>query len=141
MLMSDPHLESGVPNMFVVQELIWDGGFQIGGTIPGAFFIHFGRGKHLSWGPVSPNADASDLWQETLNDDKTQYFVDGEWRDLQIREEIIKVKGQSDIVLPVRKTHRGPLINEALMGGANQLYGHRLPRIGNQNEYSFGWGS
>lgn len=77
MIAGDPHLESGIPNLFIINELIWEDKFLIGGTIPGIPMVHFGRGKNMSWTVTSPNVDGSDLWQETLDESMTHYFVDG----------------------------------------------------------------
>jgi penicillin G amidase len=66
----------------------------IGASAPGIPLIGIGKSKNISWGQTAPHCDNSDLWQETLNEDLTKYFVDGEWKDLRIVDEIIKVKGK-----------------------------------------------
>ena len=30
--------------------------------------------------------DSTDLWEEELNEDKTKYKVDGEWRDINVEK-------------------------------------------------------
>ena len=30
--------------------------------------------------------DSTDLWEEELNEDKTKYKVDGEWRDIKVEK-------------------------------------------------------
>ena len=52
-----------------------------------------GRSRNMTWGLTASINDNSDLWEEQLNQEETQYFVDGKWRDLKIIEETIKVKG------------------------------------------------
>lgn len=97
MLASDPHLGTSLPSFWTLTELIWEENFLIGGTVPGIPLVGIGRSKNTSFGQTAALADSSDLWQETLNDDLTKYFVDGEWRDLKIVTETIKIKGQDDL--------------------------------------------
>ena len=73
--------------------------------------IALGRSKTLSWSSTTPRTDTSDMWQETLNEEETRYFVDGEWRDLEIITEEVKVKGKETLQFVVKQTHRGSLFN------------------------------
>jgi acyl-homoserine lactone acylase PvdQ len=110
MLANDPHLGTNLPSFWTLSELIWGDKFLIGASAPGIPLIGIGRSKNISWGQTSPLCDNSDLWQENLDETLTKYFVDGEWRDLKIINEVIKVQGSSDIIYPVRFTHRGPIM-------------------------------
>ena len=53
--------------------------------------------------------NTANLYLEYLNEDLTQYLIDGTWQDLDIEKETIKVMGKDDIELIKRFTHRGPL--------------------------------
>ena len=57
-----------------------------------------GRSDHLTWGFTASRADTSDLWEETLSEDGTEYLVDGEWRKLEISETVIKTFLGEDVV-------------------------------------------
>ena len=46
----------------------------------------------MAWGMTAPVMDNSDLWEEEISEDGTQYLVDGQWRDLKRSDEVIKVK-------------------------------------------------
>ena len=61
-LMSDPHLESGLPNLIIINEVIWQDKFMIGGSLPGIPLVILGRGKNLSFAHTTPNCDSSDVW-------------------------------------------------------------------------------
>ena len=63
--------------------------------------IGMGRSKYLSWGLTAAIVDNSDLWQEEISEAGTHYLVDGDWRELDTIEEVIKVKDQEDINLQV----------------------------------------
>lgn len=53
-----------------------------------------GHTNECSWGFTTNFMDTSDVWREKVEGNK--YFLDGEWKDLKIVKEIIKVKGQDD---------------------------------------------
>ena len=61
-----------------------------GGSLVGSPTYTFGRTPHLSWGTTAVNPDVVDLYVETIKDDK--YLYEGEWRNLETREEVIKVR-------------------------------------------------
>jgi penicillin amidase len=52
----------------------------------------------------------ADLYLERLDGDR--YQVDGAWRDLEVREETIRVAGGEDVTIRVRSTHHGPLLSD-----------------------------
>mmetsp|Transcript_27706 Transcript_27706/g.32575 ORF Transcript_27706/g.32575 Transcript_27706/m.32575 type:complete len:160 (-) Transcript_27706:1321-1800(-) len=103
-----------------------------------------GRSEHLAWGLTAAIVDNSDLWEEQLNEEGTHYLVDGEWRELEVLEEVVKIKGKEDLPLKIRLTHRGPLIETSVLRfNAGLLFGGTIPELeGNSDdaEYSFGWG-
>lgn len=128
MLSSDPHLSSTIPAFWQLQELIWDEQYVSGASLVGVPGIAFGRTAHLTWGITATIADNSDLWEEEINEAGTHYSVDGEWRELEIIEEVIKVKGQEDVPLKIRITHRGPLVGvPELRFNAGLLFGGAVP--------------
>jgi acyl-homoserine lactone acylase PvdQ len=69
--------------------------FITGGSLVGSPAFTFGRTPYVSWGTTAVNPDVTDLYSETIKDDK--YLYEGEWRDLDIREETIKVRFGDDV--------------------------------------------
>lgn len=109
---SDPHLSNGIPGHWLLFNLEFsDGKIFSGAQLAGAPALGIGRSNDIAWSCTTSRADTSDLWQEKLNEDETEYFVDGEWRKLEIVEETMKIKGQPDKVLKLKFTHRGPVMN------------------------------
>ena len=104
--------------------------------------IGIGRTEHVSWGLTAAMVDNSDLWQEELNEAGTHYLVDGEWRELEILEEVIRIKDQPDQPLKIKLSHRGPLVGAAeLRFNAKIVSGGSIPEFHDDNvEFSFGWG-
>lgn len=56
-----------------------DGGFMVGGCVPGLPLFTYGRSKSYAWGATALNPDNTDLYVEKINGDK--YLFDGEWYD------------------------------------------------------------
>ena len=138
---NDPHLAMGMPAAWTLNELNWGDNYLVGGTIPGIPFVHVGRTKHLAWAITATIMDNSDLWEEQLNEDRTKYFVDGEWRDLEKRHEEILVKGQEPVDFTVEITHRGPVMDYDILSTATPLlFAGATPTIDRKLCYSFGWG-
>lgn len=102
--------------------------------------IAIGRNKKMTWGITAALNDISDLWQEELSADESQYKVDGEWRDMEFVNEVIKVKGEPDHILKLGLTHRGPIVSSDIISGGSVLFGGAVPKLKKEKKFSFGWG-
>jgi penicillin amidase len=71
-----------------------------------------GHNDHIGWGFTNVMTDDMDFYIETLNDDKTQYMLDGEWKDLKIEEEVLHLKSGNTKTITIRSTHRGPIVSD-----------------------------
>ena len=60
-------------------------------------------------------ADSSDLWEEELNEEGTQYLVDGEWRNLTQTTYEIKIAGGETVYHTANYTHRGLLVDTKVL--------------------------
>src|SRR5207244_8493073 len=64
-----------------------------GVAIPGLPLSTLGHNRYLSVAMTTGGPDAADVYEETINpDNPRQYKYDNQWRDLAIRQEVIKVK-------------------------------------------------
>jgi len=91
---SDPHLSNGLPTHWLLYNLRFpDGRIVSGAQLAGVPGIGIGRSNNIAWGCTTSRVDTADLWQEKLSEDGTKYNVDGEWRKLDVIQEVIKVKG------------------------------------------------
>jgi len=79
--------------------------------VPGGPFIIHGHNESIAWGMTNVMVDDIDLYLETLNPDSTTYLLNGEWRNLKIVEEEIRIKGGETVIRTNRFTHRGPIIS------------------------------
>lgn len=140
LLAGDPHLGNQLPSHWYLMEMTYEGVTCIGATHPGIPQFMFGKTAHMSWAITSALTDLSDLFKEKLNEAKSQYKVDGEWRNLRVVKEEIKVKGGPSIPFEIKYTHRGPLVDIALLQGADVLFAEGIPSAKNNNAvYSFAW--
>ena len=133
-LAGDPHLGTDANTFFVIQHLEYQQfdnetnqnvtRFLVGAQAPGIPLISLGRSQDITWSITNPLTDVSDLYYETLNEKGTQYFVDGEWKDLKIEENLIYVKGRSrPKKFLIKHTHRGQIMDSDVITKAQVLFG------------------
>jgi penicillin amidase len=114
LLSNDMHLGLNAPGIWYQMHQVVEGEFNLTGTgFPCAPFIIAGHNENIAWGWTMLYVDDTDFYLETINpEDSNQYLVDGQWRDMEIVEEKIPVKGQEEPVIRVnRYTYRGPVIS------------------------------
>jgi penicillin amidase len=82
-------------------------------ALPGQPFIIAGHNRHIAWGMTNVMVDDMDFYLETVDKEKpTQYKFNGQWRDLDVKKEIIKIKGGDKVEETLAFTHRGPVISK-----------------------------
>lgn len=115
LLANDPHLGLSAPALWYFAHLSAPGMNVIGASLPGIPGIVLGHNDHIAWGFTNTAPDVQDLYIERINPDNAkQYQTPNGWADFAIRKEIIKVKGQPDVVLEVRESRHGPVITGTL---------------------------
>jgi len=132
-LANDPHLGIQMPSIWYELGLHCE---PIGPECPynvvGASFagvpgVIIGHNDHIAWGVTNLGPDVQDLFIERVSpENPNQYEFKNEWRDMEIVREEILVAGEDEpVVINVRITHHGPIIND-VVGGI-------------EDEWSFGW--
>jgi len=113
-LCNDMHLSFGSPGIWIQMHQVIPGKLNVTGVlIPGEPFVVAGHNEKIAWGLTNLMVDDIDLFQEKINPaDTDQYFFNGEWVNMKIRKEVIRVKGGRDTTMVIRFTHRGPVISE-----------------------------
>ena len=120
LLANDPHLGIQMPSIWyeIGLHAVDDGTgqpFDVAGfafaPAPG---VIIGHNSDIAWGVTNVYPDVHDHYQIKINpDNPLQYEWNGGWRDMKVREEIIKFgDGASPITIKVRETHFGPIIND-----------------------------
>lgn len=112
-LANDPHLSNMFPSYFY-QLYARAGDFTISGnTLPGVPLIIIGRNKNIGWGCTNIGTDVIDYFILKINpQNKNQYLWEGEWRNFEVIEKRIKVKGKEDYIHRIITSHLGPVQQE-----------------------------
>lgn len=109
---NDMHLGLSSPGIWMQMHQVVPGKLNVTGVmVPGQPFIIAGHNDSIAWGMTNLAVDDIDLYLENTNDEKTKYLLDGEWKDIIVEKEVIRVKKQDDRELELRYTHRGPVIS------------------------------
>lgn len=87
-------------------------GFDVVGNTPFAYpAVIFGHNGKITWGATAGFGDGVDVFIETIDpEDALRYYHEGEWKDVQLREEVIEVKGAPSVYHQVYRTIHGNII-------------------------------
>jgi penicillin amidase len=114
LLAGDPHLSLTLPSIWYEAHIVVPDTLDAYGvTIPGAPGVVIGFNRNVAWTMTNTGADVADYYVETVDDaaHPTKYQVDGQWRPLTPRVEVIRAPGgtviETDTIL---ETHRGPML-------------------------------
>jgi penicillin G amidase len=119
-LCNDMHLALSMPSLWYEMHLDAGDDLHVSGvTLPGVPMVLVGHNARIAWGMTLAYTDAEDLFIEQVNS-KNQYLYQDEWRDAEILEEPITVKGRKEPhIEQVMLTHHGPIISD-VVGDADQ---------------------
>jgi penicillin amidase len=88
------------------------GGFEAAGlVIPPMGVPVMGRTADFGWLGTTSENDTQDIYSERLNPENSrQYWYEGEWRDMAVRQEVIQVAGGEPVSFTVARTVHGPVL-------------------------------
>lgn len=129
-LANDPHLGLNLPSIWFVMQLSTPNYNAFGATIPGALAVISGFNEHIAWGETNATRDVIDWYKITFNKDRTQYKFDGDWKDVIVRIEEIKIKGKKPFIDSVLYTHHGPVVYDKNFRANNERSGYAMRWIG-----------
>lgn len=109
---NDPHLAFQAPGKFMFSVIRSNGWNGEGFSIPGLPSFIIGKNENIAWVLTNVMADDTDFYTEKFDSTETKYFVDNEWKNLEIREDTIFVKDSEPIVYKIKRNHRGPIISD-----------------------------
>lgn len=147
LLANDPHLGVTQPGVWYQMGLHcrtisascpYDvSGFTLAG-VPG---VVIGHNQSIAWGFTNLNPDVSDLYLEKVAG-KT-YLHGDQWRPLEERDEVIRIRGKESKTITVRSTGHGPLLSdvsrELSSVGANAPVPPDSPERGNGYAVALAW--
>ncbi|MFA6469105.1 MAG: penicillin acylase family protein [Bacteroidota bacterium] len=113
MLANDPHLGLSLPAKWYEIHLTGGAVNVAGMSLPGTPLVILGHNANVAWGFTNVMADDADFYFEktdSLGADK--YLFKGEWKDIEILYDTVRVKDSSEVPFVIRKTIHGPAVNE-----------------------------
>lgn len=129
LLANDPHLKLTAPTLWYLARLEAPGYKVAGATLPGLPLVVLGQNEQVAWGFTNTGPDVQDLYLERFKpDDPNQVQTPTGWEPLQRFDEVIKVRGGTDVPVTVRVSRHGPLVSDA--GIADDLLGAKAPAYG-----------
>ncbi len=126
LLANDPHLDLSLPSVWYMASVSGGRTAAVGATLPGTPGVVVGRTPSVAWGLTNAMLDDGDLWAEEVDGTGTRYRVDGRWREMEVETHEVLRRGASPVVFRVRRTHRGPIVSDALPGYAGAPLSLRL---------------
>jgi penicillin amidase len=112
LLANDPHLSHSIPSVWYMIHLKAPGLDVSGVSLAGMPLVIIGHNEHIAWGMTNTGPDVQDLYIESFNlRDPNKYLHNGQWVDAEVRDEVIRVRGQRDYHLTVKVTRHGPIIS------------------------------
>lgn len=119
LLAGDPHLSLTLPSVWYEAHLVVPDTLDVYGvTFIGTPLPPIGFNRDLAWTVTNTGADVADYFVETVDDatHPTRYRLDGEWKPLRSRVEVIHGRGARVLATDtIYETHRGPMLRS---GGA-----------------------
>ncbi len=119
LLANDPHLGIAMPSVWfmnglhcrkVTKACPYD---VVGVSFPGVPGVVLGHNARIAWGATNIDPDVEDLFVEKVDPaNPDHYLFRGESVPFEVRKETIKVAGGADVVLDVRSTRHGPILND-----------------------------
>jgi len=113
-LANDTHIGFAQPSVWYEAHLECPGFRLYGSFLAGTPVALLGHTDHGGWGLTMFENDDADFYREKLNpENPNQVRYKGRWENLVIREEVIKVKGEPDVKLQVKRSRHGLILNES----------------------------
>ena len=110
---NDTHIAFSQPSVWFEAHLEYPGMNHYGHYLAGVPFALLGHNKLAAIGLTMFENDDVDLFAEKLNPDNSDnIWQNGQWQNLQMRTEIINIKGGLSDTLIVRNSSHGPIVND-----------------------------
>ena len=110
MLANDPHRKIAVPSLRYIVHLVAPGWNVIGGGEPEIPGVSIGHNEAGAWGLTIFETDGEDLYVYDLNPkNKNQYWHKGQWVNMKIIQDSIRVKNSSTKKVSYAYTIHGPV--------------------------------
>jgi penicillin amidase len=114
LLANDPHLGLQAPAIWYLAHLATPERNIVGATLPGIPFVVLGRNDKVAWTLTTTTSDTQDLFIERVAPDDPESYITPQGRaKFEVREELIRVKGEERRIR-VRSTRHGPVLSDVV---------------------------
>ncbi len=114
---NDMHLGLSIPNTWYRASLRYENVEISGIILPGTPAVVVGSNGHVAWGFTYICGDFLDLvWLEINPENPDEYKTPNGWKQFEVIDERIEIKGGKYIIQPVKLTIWGPVSQTPLMG-------------------------
>ncbi|MBX2891986.1 MAG: penicillin acylase family protein [Saprospiraceae bacterium] len=111
LLCNDPHLNLTLPSIWFQLQIHTPEQNCYGVSLQGLPGMIIGFNEEVAWGVTNVGHDVSDWYKIAwVDNERTQYKLDAETREVQKRVETIKIKGKEPFLDTVRYTVWGPVV-------------------------------
>jgi penicillin amidase len=122
-LANDPHLNLTLPSIWYENHLITPEFNTYGVSLLGAPCVVIGYNKDIAWGSTNGMNDVMDFYDITFKDEtKMEYLHDGEWKQISLSIEKIKIRDSETLLDTTYMTHHGPIMSHDIFD--------KMPRFG-----------
>ncbi|NWF69396.1 MAG: penicillin acylase family protein [Chloroflexi bacterium] len=142
LLANDPHLGIQMPSIWYEVGLHCNTLSQecpfnvVGFTFAAAAGVVIGHNDNIAWGVTNMGSDSQDVYRIRVNpDNPLQYEWNGAWRDMTVRDEIIRFGDGGELSFQVRETHLGPILNDNTYDPETE----QLSGFNNENPMAIRW--
>lgn len=111
-LANDPHLMLTSPSIWSMVHLKSPTLDLTGVALTGVPGIMIGKNAYISWGITNIGADVQDFYVMKETNNGLSYTYKNQVLNYEIFEEKIRVSGAADVVLKVKKSINGPIVND-----------------------------
>ena len=112
---NDTHIGYQQPSVWYEAYLECPGFNLYGNFLAGFPFPAIAHTKDHAWGLTILENDDLDFFEEKTDSlHRNQYFYKNEWKQMELREEVIHVKDSSDLKFTCRTTTHGPVCNDVI---------------------------
>lgn len=114
-LSNDPHIAFSQPSVWYESHLNSPENEYYGYHVPGAPFPLLMHSENQAIGITMFENDDMDFYVEEIHpEDSMKYMQRGEWKEIQIKDEVIQVKGEEPVSFQIRSTMHGPIVSDIL---------------------------
>ena len=108
---NDTHLAFSAPGRWYAVDIKTPGNNVCGFSLPGAPGIIIGENQKIAWALTNIMEDDADFYSEQIDSTGTKYFFNGNWNDLKVLKNTIRVKDSSSVAFKIYLTEHGPIVS------------------------------